>query len=196
MSAVIATEDEALLSAGEPLREQIDRVEAKLGGLTNDLRSLDGQLAELAPKREQFGLVQNVCDSLERLSELGVANIFWGDKADEIETERHVDEVLVGAHALHVRGAGLGVDGQHAVETRDVQPLGLGARARPEQVRCRLRQPYRRTPRDGAVAVQESLNGRLVGGRRIARDSSHTYTLDRDRGPRDRKGSRMNRSFT
>jgi hypothetical protein len=93
VSAVIATEDEALLSAGEPLREQIDRVEAKLGGLANDLRSLDGQLAELAPKREQFGLVQNVCDSLERLSELGVANIFWGDKADEIETERHVDEV-------------------------------------------------------------------------------------------------------
>jgi hypothetical protein len=93
VSAVIATEDEALPSAGEPLREQIDRVEAKLGGLSNDLRAVDGQLSELAPKREQFGLVQNVCDSLERLSELGVANIFWGDKADAIDTERHVDEV-------------------------------------------------------------------------------------------------------
>ena len=93
MSAVIATNDQELPTAGQPLRQQIDRVEAKLGGLSSDLRAVDGQLSELAPKREQFGLVQNVCDSLERLSELGVANMFWGDKANSPETERHVDEV-------------------------------------------------------------------------------------------------------
>jgi len=93
VSAVIATNDQELPTAGPPLRQQIDRVEAKLGGLTNDLREVDGQLSDLAPKREQFGLVQNVCDSLERLSELGVASMFWGEKADAPETTRHVDEV-------------------------------------------------------------------------------------------------------
>jgi len=99
VSAVIATQEQPLppaeqpLPTGQPLREQIDRVEAKLGGLTNDLRAVDGQLSELAPKREQFELVQNVCDSLERLRALGVSSMFWGEKADAPETERHVDEV-------------------------------------------------------------------------------------------------------
>ena len=93
MSAVIATEEQSLPTAGEPLREQIDRVEAKLGGLSNDLRAVDEQLSELAPKREQFGLVQNVCDSLERLRALGVSSMFWGEKANATETDRHVDEV-------------------------------------------------------------------------------------------------------
>jgi len=89
VSAVIATEDQGLPTTGEPLRQQINRVEAKLGGLTNDLRTLEGRLSELAPKREQFELVQNVCDSLVRLRELGVASMFWGEKADSPETERH-----------------------------------------------------------------------------------------------------------
>ncbi|HEX7238603.1 MAG TPA: AgmX/PglI C-terminal domain-containing protein [Gammaproteobacteria bacterium] len=93
MSAAIDRREEALPASGQPLREQIDRVEAKLGGLSNDLRAIDGQLLELMPKREQFELVQNVCDSLERLRELGVSSIFWGDKADESQTDRHVEEV-------------------------------------------------------------------------------------------------------
>ena len=80
-------------TAGEPLREQIDRVEAKLGGLSNDLHAVEGQLAELAPKREQFELIHNVCDSLERLRALGVSSMFWGEKANTAETDRHVDEV-------------------------------------------------------------------------------------------------------
>jgi len=77
----------------QPLREQIDRVEAKLGGLTSDLRSVDGELLDLLPKREQCELVQNVCDSLERLRALGVSSMFWGEKADDREADRHIDEV-------------------------------------------------------------------------------------------------------
>ena len=93
MSAAIETAEEPLPESGQPLREQIDRVESKLGGLTSDLRAIDGQLLELMPKREQFELVQNVCNSLERLRELGVSSIFWGEHADDTKTERHVDEV-------------------------------------------------------------------------------------------------------
>ena len=77
----------------QPLREQIDRVESKLGGLTNHLRAVDGELSLLRPKREQHALVQNVCDSLERLRALGVSNMFWGEHADEREAERHLGEV-------------------------------------------------------------------------------------------------------
>lgn len=93
MSAVIATTEQPLPEAGQPLREQIDRVEAKLGGLSNDLRTVDGELMELLPQREQCELVQNVCDSLERLRALGVSSMFWGEKASEHEAEQHIDEV-------------------------------------------------------------------------------------------------------
>jgi hypothetical protein len=93
VSAAIAELGQPLPTSGQPLREQIDRVEQKLGGLTNDLRAVDGELMELLPKREQFELVQNICDSLERLRALGVASMFWGDKADEDEADRHIDEV-------------------------------------------------------------------------------------------------------
>jgi len=93
VSAAIAESEHPLPTSGQPLREQIDRVEEKLGGLTNDLRAVDGELMELLPKREQFELVQNVCDSLDRLRALGVSSMFWGDKADEREADRHVDEV-------------------------------------------------------------------------------------------------------
>ena len=86
MSAAIATSE-------QPLRTQIDRVEEKIDGLANNLRAIDGELSKLAPQREQFGLVQNVCESLEKLRALGHADMFWGDHADERKADRHLDEV-------------------------------------------------------------------------------------------------------
>lgn len=83
----------AIATAEQPLRAQIDRVEEKLGGLANNLRVVDGELSKLAPQREQFGLVHNVCESLEKLRALGVADMFWGEHANEREVDRHLDEV-------------------------------------------------------------------------------------------------------
>ena len=79
--------------AEQPLRTHIVRVEEKLGGLRKDLHVVDGKLSELAPRREQHVLVQNVCDSLERLSALGVSGMFWGARADAREAEEHVRRV-------------------------------------------------------------------------------------------------------
>ncbi len=90
MSAVIATTEP---TTEQPLRRQIVRVEAKLGGLTNDLRAVDGELARLKPRREQHALVQNVCESLERLGALGVSNMFWGEGADQRAADRHLAAV-------------------------------------------------------------------------------------------------------
>jgi len=92
-TAIAITEPITEPIAEQPLREQIDRVESKLGGLTNHLRVVDGELSELRPKREQHELVQNVCDSLERLRALGVSSMFWGERADEREADRHLGEV-------------------------------------------------------------------------------------------------------
>ena len=53
----------ATATAEQPLRSQIDKVEAKLDGLHGHLQVIDGELSKLAPQREQYGLVENVCDS-------------------------------------------------------------------------------------------------------------------------------------
>ncbi len=93
MSTAIATVEQTLPTAEQPLRTQIDRVESKLGGLEGHLRVVEGELSKLAPQREQYGLVQNVCESLERLRDLGVADMFWGKRADDREAERHLGQV-------------------------------------------------------------------------------------------------------
>jgi len=93
VSTAIATAEQPLPTAEQPLRTQIDRVESKLGGLEGHLRVLEGELSKLAPQREQYGLVQNVCESLERLRALGVADMFWGERADDREAERHLGQV-------------------------------------------------------------------------------------------------------
>jgi hypothetical protein len=83
----------AIAMTEQPLRSQIDRVEQKLDGLENHLRVVDGELSKLAPQREQYGLVENVCESLEKLRALGVAGMFWGDTADDREAESHLRRV-------------------------------------------------------------------------------------------------------
>ena len=72
--------------------------------------------------------------------------------------QRRGDEVLVGAHALHVGGAGDRVHRQHAVEAGDVQTGHAERGPRPEQVRGALGQPHRRPGRDRGVRRLQALH--------------------------------------
>jgi outer membrane biosynthesis protein TonB len=85
MSAIPLPEDEML-------REQIATEQRKLTGLEHDLEQVDGELEVLAGQREQIALLEQVCGSLERLEELGGAELFWGD-AGATGTEDHINQV-------------------------------------------------------------------------------------------------------
>lgn len=61
------------------LRAEISEAHESLSGLDRDLRAIDGELESLAAQREQYGLLEQACGSLEKLDELGVAELFWGD---------------------------------------------------------------------------------------------------------------------
>ena len=63
----------------EPLQAQVDQALEKLGGLERNLHAIKGELDALAVQREQHMLLEQACGSLEKLSELGVQNLFWGD---------------------------------------------------------------------------------------------------------------------
>jgi hypothetical protein len=77
-------------TAEQPLREQIDRAQQKLGGLERTLRDVDGELSGLATQREQYDLLEGVCNSLDKLDDLGVARMFWGERVGDGEAAEHV----------------------------------------------------------------------------------------------------------
>ena len=95
------------------------------------------------------------------------------DQRDQPVRQRRVDEVLVGAHALHVGGPPRDVDRDHAVEARHVQPGCAGGDPRPEQVGRLLGQPHRRARRDRGVRRTQPRDGRLMLGHPPHRSHPH-----------------------
>jgi len=69
----------AMPQQGEPLQAQVDEALEKLGGLERNLQAITGELDALALQREQHALLEQTCGSLEKLSELGALNLFFGD---------------------------------------------------------------------------------------------------------------------
>lgn len=63
----------------QALGEQISKVGETVAGLEVKLRELDGELDGLSGQRQQYDLLERVCDSLDKLEELGAAPLFWGE---------------------------------------------------------------------------------------------------------------------
>ena len=63
----------------QELRAQAAQVRGRLEGLTSDLRGVDDEIEKLAPQRMHHELLNQACSSLEKLSELGAASLFWGE---------------------------------------------------------------------------------------------------------------------
>lgn len=77
----------------QPLLARIDEAQAEIEGLERNLHQIDSELEELAGLRERFELVDRACESLERLAELGAAELFWGEDVDRAEAARRVQAV-------------------------------------------------------------------------------------------------------
>jgi hypothetical protein len=94
------------VAAEQPLRTQIDEAVQQLDGLDQELRAIDGELADLAALREQYGLAAGVCDSLEKLNGLGAPGIFWGQLVDGTKVAEHLGWVreCVAAFDRRVQG--------------------------------------------------------------------------------------------
>jgi hypothetical protein len=74
----------------EPLRAQVDEAQSQLGGLSQNLHAIDGELADLAQQREQYELLAQACGSLEQLAALGAGELFWGEEVDRGEAASRV----------------------------------------------------------------------------------------------------------
>jgi hypothetical protein len=87
----------------------------------------------------------------------------WDHERDQPVREGRVDQVLVGAHALHLgdrRTFGrVGIDLDDPGQTTDVQARRGARGSRTEQVGGLLRQSHRITRRNGAIRVSEPFDG-------------------------------------
>ena len=73
------------------------------------------------------------------------------DQRHQAVRQRRIDQVLVGAHALDVGAARVGVDSDHAVEPGDVEAGDRLSGAGAEQIRGLLCQPNRLPGGDGGI---------------------------------------------
>ena len=67
---------------GAALKEQLQREQERLANLHAQLRAVDEELEALGERREKFELLDHVCLSLDKLEELGAADLFWGTATD------------------------------------------------------------------------------------------------------------------
>lgn len=68
---------------GQALETQLGQARARLDGLVQDLRAIDDELEAMSTERQQYRLLREICDSLDKLSELGAAELFWGERLAE-----------------------------------------------------------------------------------------------------------------
>jgi len=76
----------------QALRSQLDRTRSTLDGLVRELDAVDVEIEEHSTERQQFDLLHEACSALEKLSELGGANLFWGEGANERSGDLKISE--------------------------------------------------------------------------------------------------------
>lgn len=74
----------------QALKTQLVEANERLEGLVNDLRAIGSELEDLSAERRKHHLLRQVCDSLDELSQLGAAELFWGSR---VERERGEDQM-------------------------------------------------------------------------------------------------------
>lgn len=68
-------------------------VREKIAGLEGTLREVDSELEGLSGQRQQFQLLGDACDSLNKLSEMGAASLFWGDQLHGFDPGQRLQRV-------------------------------------------------------------------------------------------------------
>lgn len=77
----------------QALRAQVDQARDTLRRLADELDAVDAEFDALAPQRTQHELLDQACGSLEKLAELGVESLFWGDRNEPAATAGHLRQV-------------------------------------------------------------------------------------------------------
>ena len=86
MTLSISQEQQELLA-------DIDDAKEKLGSLNGDLGNIKGKLDGLSGQREKYHLLDEICSSLDKLHDMGAAELFWGQLEQGANHEQHLEKV-------------------------------------------------------------------------------------------------------
>lgn len=76
-----------------PLNTQIEQVEQKREALESELRVVEAEINKFSADRQRFDALQDVCNALDKLSELKADELFWEGIPEAKDAARHVEQV-------------------------------------------------------------------------------------------------------
>ena len=79
-----------LSESQQPVQAEIAKANERLTELERDLQAIDRELEEHAMRRKQYELLNEICDGLDDLSDIGAAELFWGRIMDTPQTIDHM----------------------------------------------------------------------------------------------------------
>lgn len=74
----------------QALAAELAQAREALDALTGDLRAVDDELDDLALERQQYGVLLEACNSLDKLDQMGGAALFWGESAQRDASSNYV----------------------------------------------------------------------------------------------------------
>lgn len=77
----------------QTLQEQLAESRERLEALARTLRATDQQLEALSTERQQYQLLQDACEALEKLGEMDAAQLFWGERLSGEPSIEHLRRV-------------------------------------------------------------------------------------------------------
>ncbi|RDH81168.1 MAG: energy transducer TonB [endosymbiont of Galathealinum brachiosum] len=75
------------------INQKIDKAQHRIAELENQLRLVDIELEDLFQDRQQYILLSEISDRLDKLNKLGGACLFWGEGCDVEESMAHYHRV-------------------------------------------------------------------------------------------------------
>jgi hypothetical protein len=88
--------DTSFAQRRELLQEQIDEARSRIEAVESKLGQVNCALAQRSEQSEQYQLLENVCDSLDRLSALGASSLFWGQLDGDADPDKQLRGIREG----------------------------------------------------------------------------------------------------
>ncbi|MDX2479495.1 MAG: AgmX/PglI C-terminal domain-containing protein [Desulfuromusa sp.] len=73
----------------EPLNAQIEQLQLTVIKLEDELRVVEDELGSYAIDQQHFDILQDACNALDKLQELGASELFWAGLPDGADTAGH-----------------------------------------------------------------------------------------------------------
>ena len=106
----------------QALRAELAQSRERLDALSRELRAADDELQALAGERQRFQLLQDACEALEQLGELGARSMFWGDGPGVAAGEEHLQRARAHVAEFQARWDAIEARRQRAMaEMREYQ---------------------------------------------------------------------------